>query len=68
MATEATGGHLVTIEYFKQRLDLAKRNLHDCYLANNITFISGKAIDVLGKIKPSLLFPKSPEVVPNIDQ
>lgn len=54
MAVQEIGGHLVSIEYFQHRLDLARKNLAECDLLGRTKLIHGKALDVLRKVEPAM--------------
>lgn len=46
-ALKAIGGHLTTIEFYENRIELAKENIGYCGLTDYITFLQGRALDVI---------------------
>lgn len=53
-ALEKTDGHLVTIEFYDERQQMARKNLEECNLLGRVTFLQGKAVEVLNKLTPGL--------------
>ena len=56
LALQETGGHLVTIEYSQERHKLARKNLEECDLLDNITLIQGKIIEIIKRIDLKLFY------------
>jgi predicted O-methyltransferase YrrM len=54
LAAQEIGGHVVSIEYFQHRLDLAKKNLSECDLLGKTTLIHGKALEILKKLNVAI--------------
>lgn len=54
MALQVTLGRLVTIEFSKDRQDMAKKNLEECGLLDRVTFLQGSAVGVLEYFKPEI--------------
>ncbi len=46
-ALKATNGHLTSIEYYEERINLAKQNLNEVGLLDYVTIIQGKALEVI---------------------
>lgn len=53
-ALRETQGHLVTIEYFSHRQEMAKKNIYDCGLEEWVTFLKGKAVEVVATLHPAV--------------
>lgn len=47
MALQETGGHLTTIEFWDNRLDMAKKNFEKCSVSSVITTKLGSAFNIL---------------------
>jgi predicted O-methyltransferase YrrM len=43
----ANSGHVTSIEYYQERIDLAKANFEECGLSDFITVLQGKALDII---------------------
>lgn len=54
LALQESDGHLVTIEFWEDRKEMAKKNLEECNLLNKVTLLQGSAIDVLEKLGPEI--------------
>ena len=54
LALQVTGGHLVTIEFSKDRQEMAKKNLEECGLLDKVTLLQGSAVGVLEYLKPDI--------------
>jgi len=52
LALQVPGGHLVTIEFSKDRQDLAQNNLEECGLLDKVTLLQGSAVGILEYFKP----------------
>ncbi len=50
-AARVNSGHVTTIEYFQERIDLAKKNFEDSNLSDYITQKQGKALEILSELK-----------------
>lgn len=53
-ALQETQGHLVTIEFSKDRQEMAEKNLSECGLLDKITFLQGNAVGILEYLKPDV--------------
>lgn len=53
-ALRANRGHLVTIEYFNHRQEMARKNITDCGLLEWVTFLKGRAVDVVSTLHPAI--------------
>lgn len=52
-ALSNTGGHLVSLEFWQKRIDLAEENLKYCNLFDFITIKLGSALDNIKNLNPS---------------
>lgn len=55
-ALKKTGGHLTTIEYYEQRIELAKENFKKCAVDDIITIKKGSACEVLETLNEEIDF------------
>ena len=46
-AAMTNSGHVTTIEYYQERINLAQANFEECGLSNFITVLQGKALEVI---------------------
>jgi len=67
LALQENGGHLVTIEYSKERQELARKNLEECDLLDKVTLIQGKIIELLKKLDLKLFYVHNVEEKAYID-
>ncbi len=56
LALQETQGNLVTIEFSKERLEMARKNLEECGLSDRVTFTQGKIIDILERVDLKLFY------------
>ncbi len=67
LASQETEGHLVTIEYSAERLEMAGKHLEECGLLDKVTLLQGKILEVLKDFKPDLYNTTADKDKPFID-
>ena len=50
-AVRANAGHIISIEYYQERIDIAQKNFEECGLSDFITLKQGKALDIIENIE-----------------